>query len=264
MALLTENEQFHLKIKKGDVGRYAILPGDPGRVPLIAKYLDNAEFVASNREYTTYTGYLLGEKVSVVSTGIGGPSAAIAVEELIRSGTDTFIRIGTSGGMDLSVSGGDIVVAQAAIRSEGTSHEYIPENYPAVADFAVTTALKAAGDALSEDVDGKRCHVGVVHCKDSFYGEIEPQQMPVGDKLSGNWAAYVKCGCLTSEMESAAIFSVALARRKRAGAVFTALWNVERSNAGLPDTVCMDSDRAIRTAVNAVKILIEQDRKNGI
>ena len=112
MALLTENEQFHLKIKKGDVGRYAILPGDPGRVPLIAKYLDNAEFVASNREYTTYTGYLLGEKVSVVSTGIGGPSAAIAVEELIRSGTDTFIRIGTSGGMDISVSGGDLVVAQ--------------------------------------------------------------------------------------------------------------------------------------------------------
>ena len=177
MALLTENEQFHLKIKNGDVGRYAILPGDPGRVPLIAKYLDNAEFVASNREYTTYTGYLLGEKVSV---------------------------------------------------------------------------------------DGKRCHVGVVHSKDSFYGEIEPLQMPVGDKLSGSWSAYVKCGCLTSEMESAAIFSVALARRKRAGAVFTALWNVERSNAGLPDTVCMDSDRAIRTAVNAVKILIEQDRKNGI
>ena len=175
MALLTENEQFHLKIKKGDVGRYAILPGDPGRVPLIAKYLDNAEFVASNREYTTYTGYLLGEKVSVVSTGIGGPSAAIAVEELIRSGTDTFIRIGTSGGMDISVSGGDLVVAQASIRSEGTSHEYIPENYPAVADFEVTTALKAAGDALSEDVDGKRCHVGVVHSKDSFYGEIEPE-----------------------------------------------------------------------------------------
>ena len=189
MALLTENEQFHLKIKNGDVGRYAILPGDPGRVPLIAKYLDNAEFVASNREYTTYTGYLLGEKVSVVSTGIGGPSAAIAVEELIRSGTDTFIRIGTSGGMDISVSGGDLVVAQASIRSEGTSHEYIPENYPAVADFEVTTALKAAGDALSEDVDGKRCHVGVVHSKDSFYGEIEPLQMPVGDKLSGSWAA---------------------------------------------------------------------------
>ena len=231
MALLTENEQFHLKIKNGDVGRYAILPGDPGRVPLIAKYLDNAEFVASNREYTTYTGYLLGEKVSVVSTGIGGPSAAIAVEELIRSGTDTFIRIGTSGGMDISVSGGDLVVAQASISSEGTSHEYIPENYPAVADFEVTAALKAAGDALSEDVDGKRCHVGVVHSKDSFYGEIEPLQMPVGDKLSGSWV-YVKRGCLISEMESAAIFSVALAILGYAGAVFTALWNVERSNAG--------------------------------
>ena len=190
MALLTENEQFHLKIKNGDVGRYAILPGDPGRVPLIAKYLDNAEFVASNREYTTYTGYLLGEKVSVVSTGIGGPSAAIAVEELIRSGTDTFIRIGTSGGMDISVSGGDLVVAQASIRSEGTSHEYIPENYPAVADFEVTTALKAAGDALSEDVDGKRCHVGVVHSKDSFYGEIRPQCQPIAADLKEKWTAW--------------------------------------------------------------------------
>lgn len=264
MGLISENEQFHLKIKQGDVGRYVILPGDPGRVPAIAAYLDNAEFIASNREFTTYTGYLLGEKVSVVSTGIGGPSAAIAVEELIRCNADTFIRIGTSGGMDMSVSGGDLIVAQASIRSEGTSHEYIPENYPAVADFTVTTALKTAGDALSEDVDGKRCHVGVVHSKDSFYGEIEPEQMPVGDSLAKSWAAYVKCGCLTSEMESAAVFSVALARKKRAGAVFTALWNVEKSNAGLPDTVCMDSDRAIRTAVGAVKILIEQDRKNGI
>lgn len=264
MALLTEDIQFHLKVNESMVGKYAILPGDPGRVPVIAKYLDNAEFVASNREYTTYTGTLLGEKVSVVSTGIGGPSAAIAVEELIRCGVHTFVRIGTSGGMDIKVSGGDIVVAQAAVRSEGTSKEYIPEEYPAVADFDVMTALKKAGDALSENVDGKRCHIGVVHSKDSFYGEIEPEKMPVSDILCKRWAAYVQCGCLTSEMESAAIFSVAAARRKRAGAVFTALWNVERSNAGLPDKVCHDNTRAIMTAVNAVKLLIEQDRSNGI
>ena len=264
MGLLSDELQFHLKITADDVGKYAILPGDPGRVEKIAQYLDNARFVAQNREYTTYTGTLLGEKISVVSTGIGGPSAAIAVEELIRCGVHTFIRIGTSGGMDTRVSGGDIVVAQASIRSEGTSKEYIPEEYPAVADFTVTTALKQAGDALSTDEDGNRCHVGVVHSKDSFYGEIEPENMPVDYILCPRWKAYVKCGCLTSEMESAAIFSVALARGKRAGAVFTALWNVERSNAGLPDKVCHDNTRAILTSVNAIKILIEQDRKNGI
>ncbi|MCH5323681.1 MAG: uridine phosphorylase [Eubacterium sp.] len=264
MALLSDDIQFHLKIKDGDVGKYAILPGDPGRVPAIAKYLDNAEFVASNREFTTYTGYLLGEKVSVSSTGIGGPSAAIAVEELIRCGVHTFIRVGTSGGMDIKVSGGDLVIASASIRSEGTSKEYIPPEYPAAADYEVVSALKAAGDGLSENIDGRRCHVGVVHSKDSFYGEIEPEKMPVSYSLCNNWDAYVKCGCLTSEMESAAIFSVAQARRVRAGAVFTALWNVERTKAGLSDTVCMDSDRAIRAAVEAIKILIERDRENGV
>lgn len=265
MALLSDDIQFHLKIRNGDVGRYVILPGDPGRVPAIAKYLDNAVEIASNREFTTYTGSLLGEKVSVTSTGIGGPSAAIAVEELIRCGSDTFIRIGTSGGMALKVSGGDLVVATASIRSEGTSKEYIPDGYPAVADFEVMSALKAAGDSLSEDKDGKRCHVGVVHCKDSFYGEIEPEKMPVARTLCDNWDAYVKCGCLTSEMESSAIFAVAAARGVRAGSVFTALWNVERTKAGLPDTVCLDSDRAIRTAVEAVKLLIQRDRnKNGV
>lgn len=265
MALLSDDIQYHLRIKDGDVGKYVILPGDPGRVPAIAEYFDNAEFVASNREYNIYTGYLLGEKVSAVSTGIGGPSAAIAAEELIRCGVHTMIRIGTSGGMDTKVSGGDLVVASAAVRSEGTSHEYIPPDYPAVADFEVVTALKRAGDALSEDVDGKRCHVGVVHSKDSFYGEIEPENMPVSYSLRNQWDAYVKCGCLTSEMESAALFAVAIARHIRAGGIFTALWNVERSNAGLPDKVCMDNTRAIRAAVDALKILITEDRaKNGV
>ncbi len=260
MGIISDDVQYHLKLKKGDVGRYVILPGDPARVPLIAERLDNAAFVASNREFVTYTGSLLGEKVSVTSTGIGGPSTAIAVEELIRCGADTFIRVGTSGGMDLKVCGGDLVIATASVRSEGTSREYIPPEYPSAADFDVVSALAKAASDLSENEDGKRFHVGVVHCKDSFYGEIEPEKMPVSLKLCDGWKSYVKCGCLTSEMESAALFAVAQARKVRAGAVFTALWNVERSNAGLPDTVCMDSGRAIQAAVNAVKILIEQDK----
>ncbi len=148
-TIMNENERFHLKIKNGDVGRYVILPGDPGRVPKIAAYLDNAVQIAQNREYNIYSGYLNGEKVSVCSTGIGGPSAAIAVEELIDSGADTFIRVGTSGGIDLSVFGGDLIIAEAAIRAEGTSYEYLPQGYPSVADFAVTTALADAAKELS-------------------------------------------------------------------------------------------------------------------
>lgn len=258
-SIISKDIRFHLKIRNGDVGRYVILPGDPGRVPLIAKYLDNAEQIACNREYNVYTGYLDGVKVSVCSTGIGGPSAAIAVEELIESGADTFIRVGTSGGINLKVVGGDLLVASAAVRSEGTSHEYIPDGYPAVADFEVTRALKDAGDELSTDEDGNRCHVGVVHCKDNFYGEIDPNNTGVASKLNAAWEGYVKCGCLTSEMESAAIFSVALLRGVRAGAVMTALWNVERTNAGLPDKNCDSTDRGIRCAIGAVRKLIAID-----
>ena len=260
MSIISKDIRFHLKIRNGDVGRYVILPGDPGRVPLIAEYLDNAVQIACNREYNVYTGFLDGVKVSVCSTGIGGPSAAIAVEELIESGADTFIRVGTSGGINLKVVGGDLLVASAAVRSEGTSHEYIPDGYPAVADFEVTRALKDAGDELSTDEDGNRCHVGVVHCKDNFYGEIDPNNTGVASKLTAAWDGYVRCGCLTSEMESAAIFSVALLRGVRAGAVMTALWNVERTNAGLPDKTCDSTDRGIRCAVGAIRKLIAAER----
>ncbi len=258
-GLIKDDERFHLKIKDGDVGRYVILPGDPGRVPLIAEYLDGAKQIASNREYNIYAGELCGKRVSVCSTGIGGPSAAIAVEELIESGADTFIRVGTSGGINLKVMGGDLLVASAAVRAEGTSREYLPEGYPAAADFEVVRALKESGDELSTDEDGNRCFVGVVQSKDNFYGEIDPFSTAVGSKLSEAWEGYVRCGCLTSEMECAAIFSVALLRGARAGAVLTALWNAERKNKGLPDKACSSSERAIKCAVNAIKRLIELD-----
>ncbi len=259
--LLQGEKQFHLQVTADQVGKYVILPGDPGRVPKIAAYLEQAEQIAYNREYNTYTGILNGEKVSVVSTGIGGPSAAIAVEELIKCGAHTFIRIGTSGGIDLSVVGGDLLIASAAVRAEGTSKEYLPPDYPAAADFTVLKALDEAAAELSEDVDGKRYHVGVIQSKDSFYGETEPESMPVAGELLSRWEGYVRCGCLTSEMETAAIYSVAIARHVRAGAVLTALWNVERSKAKLSDPLCMDSTRAIRCAVNAIAKLIEADRK---
>lgn len=265
-GLIDENVRFHLKIRNGDVGRYVILPGDPGRVPKIAEYLTDAVQIAQNREYNVYTGYLNGVKVSVCSTGIGGPSAAIAVEELIDSGADTFIRVGTSGGIDLSVFGGDLIVASAAIRAEGTSYEYLPQGYPSVADFEVTTALAQAAKELSTDEQGNRYHVGVVHSKDSFYGETNPERSPVCDNIRERWNAYLNCGCLTSEMECAAIYAVGLSRgdwqhRIRCGAVLTALWNAERSKQGLPDTMTNDSTRGIKCAIRAIELLIQQDSK---
>ena len=161
--MLANNElQYHIRCAEGDVGRYVILPGDPGRCEKIAAYFDNAEFVSQNREYT---GTLLGEKVSVCSTGIGGPSSAIAMEELFAVGADTFIRVGTAGGINLKVHGGDVVIATAAVRQEGTAREYAPLEYPAAASFDVTQALVWAAEEM-----GSRFHTGVVQSKDSFYG----------------------------------------------------------------------------------------------
>ncbi len=197
-------KQFHIHCVEGDVGRYVILPGDPGRCEKIAALFDNAHFVAQNREYTIYTGTLLGEKVSVCSTGIGGPSASIAMEELHNIGADTFIRVGTCGGIDLDVRSGDVVVATGAIRFEHTSREYAPIEYPAVANFEVTTALVEASRAL-----GKRTQVGVVQCKDAFYGQHSPAKMPVSYELLNKWEAWKRLGVKASEMESAALFVVA-------------------------------------------------------
>ena len=262
MATIMNGErQFHIRTTPDEIGRYVILPGDPGRVPKIAAYLDDAVQVAQNREYNVYTGTLCGEKVTVCSTGIGGPSAAIAVEELIKCGADTFIRIGTSGGIDLKVWGGDLIVASSAIRAEGTSYEYLPKGYPAAADFDVVKALADAAAELSSDENGKRYHVGVVHSKDSFYGEVEPEGSAVSEDIKTRWESYLRCGCLTSEMECSAVFSVGIVRGVRCGGVLTALWNAERSKRDLPDIITDDTTRGIQCAVNAIKLLIQRDKK---
>ena len=261
MASIMDGErQFHIQAKKGEIGRYCILPGDPSRAIAIAEYLDDPQHIAENREFNVYTGTLDGEKVTVCSTGIGGPSAAIAVEELYKCGADTFIRIGTSGGIDLKVIGGDLIIASGAIRSEGTSYEYLPNGYPAVADYDVTEALKAAAEELSTNEFGNSYHIGVVHSKDSFYGEVEPDASPVGEDIKYRWDSYLKCGCLTSEMECAAVFSVGIARRARCGAVLTALWNVERSKSNLPDNISYDTTRGIKCAIGAIRRLILKDK----
>lgn len=250
----SESEEFHLKIRTGDVGRYVLLPGDPGRCQSIAAHFENPELIGFNREYKIYTGTLDGVPVSVCSTGIGGPSAAIAMEELAHCGADTFIRVGTSGGIDPEVLGGDLVIATGAIRMEGTSREYVPIEYPAVADFTVTHALKTAAQA-----SGGRYHMGVVQCKDAFYGQHDPDSMAVDYELKSKWNAWLKAGAKCSEMESAALFIVGALRRLRVGAILTVFANQTRREMGLEDPKCYDTENVIAVAVNAVKLLIAED-----
>ena len=247
--------QYHLQIRPGDVGRYVILPGDPKRCEKIAKHFEDAKLIADSREFVTYTGYLDGEKVSVTSTGIGGPSASIAMEELVLCGADTFIRVGTCGGIEENVLGGDLVIATGAIRMEGTGLQYAPVEFPAVADFQVVNALAEAAKA-----DGQRFHTGVVHCKDSFYGQLDPDSMPVRGELKSKWQAWLDCGALASEMESAALFVVAAARRVRVGTVLLVLGNQTRRAKGLEDIQCHDTERAVRVAADAMRRLIKRDK----
>lgn len=254
---MTEQElQFHIKCKEGDVGGYCIIPGDPGRSEMIAQYFDNPTFVTSNREYTTWTGTLLGEKVSVCSTGIGGPSAAIAMEELAALGVHTFVRVGTCGGIDLKVESDHVVIATGAIRQEGTSREYAPIEYPAVADFTVVEAMVAAARSLE-----KPFHTGVVQCKDSFYGQHSPHRMPVAGELQEKWEAWKRLGVLASEMESAALFCVANALGVRCGSCFHVIWNQERELAGLDQKESHDLSAALEVGIQTVKNLILRDRE---
>ncbi len=250
--------QFHIHCVEGDVGRYCFLPGDPGRCEAIASYFDEPVHIGMNREYNVYTGRLLGEKVTVCSTGVGGPSASIAMEELHNIGADTFIRVGTCGGIDLNVMPGDVVVATGAIRFEHTSLEYAPIEFPAVADFAVTQALKNASEAL-----GYHTHTGVVQCKDSFYGQHSPEKSPVSYELLQKWESWKRLGVKASEMESAALFVVAAALGVRCGSCFHAVWNQEREKLGMFMPMTEDTSGAIRVGIEAMKRLIEQDRASN-
>lgn len=247
--------QFHLHCAPGEIGRYCFLPGDPGRCQYFIPYFDDPVHVAYNREFNIYTGTLLGEKVTVCSTGIGGPSAVIAMEELHAAGADTFMRTGTCGGIALDVQSDDLVVATGAVRQEGTSREYAPIEFPAVADLQVANAL-----VESARQQGFTCHAGVVQCKDAFYGQHEPETKPVSYELMNKWQAWLRLGCLASEMESAALFTVAAWLRARVGSTFLVVGNQERAAAGLDNPIVHDTDAAIRVGVGALRLLIAQDK----
>lgn len=251
-----QSRQYHIQVAKGEVGRYVIMPGDPKRCAKIAQYFDDPVLIADNREYVTYTGTLDGVKVSVTSTGIGGPSASIAMEELYKCGADTFVRIGTCGGMQTEIKSGDVVIATGAIRMEGTSKEYAPIEYPAVADLEVANALVAAAKEL-----GFTYHTGVVQCKDAFYGQHEPERMPVSYELLNKWEAWKRLGCKASEMESAALFIVAAHLKVRCGSDFLVMGNQERNALGMDNPIVHDTEAAVMVGVEAVRRLIRADRE---
>jgi len=242
-----KKQQYHIKMKIGDVGRYVLLPGDPGRCEQIAQYFDSPKLIAQNREFITYTGYLLGEKVSVTSTGIGSPSTAIAIEELSKIGADTFIRVGTSGIINKDIKYGDLIVVTAAIRDEGTSSSYLPIEFPAVANIDVTNCL------IKSAIDNKVSHfVGITQSKDSFFGQHEPQRMGDPNRLLDRWNAWKIGGAQCSEMESSCIFIVSSMLKARSGGIMLAQ-NIDKN---------IKLDNLIKTAIDGIKNLIVLDRKN--
>jgi uridine phosphorylase len=253
-----EGLAFHLHIKEGDVGKYVLLPGDPARCEKIARYFDQPHFVAQNREYVTWTGTLLGDKVSVVSTGIGCPSTAIAVEELVEIGADTFIRVGSSGSMQPYVHAGNVAIVTGAIRDEGTTLHYLPVEFPALANVDVVCALREGAQRL-----GITHHLGISQSKDSFYGEVERTRMPMADHLKERWDAWVAGGAICSEMESAALFVLSSIYRKRAGGAMLVVNESELAEVAESDPNKhmneFDADAVIRVGVEAIKILIAKD-----
>ena len=238
---MNKDKMYHIHCKPGDVGRYVLLPGDPGRTDLIASYFDDAKLVAHNREHKTWTGTLNGVAVSVTSTGMGCPSTAIALEELIKCGADTFIRVGTAGrvcddAMDESLDG---VINTAAVRDEGTTIHYIPVEYPAVADRHVVAALADAAKEL-----GYNFAEGITQSKDAFYCQVEPDSAPSEGRLKERWEAWRRGNVMTSEMESAALFVISSIRKCRASSIMA----------------YSKMEYAVEVACGALKRLIESDR----
>ncbi|MCW5875821.1 MAG: uridine phosphorylase [Anaerolineales bacterium] len=251
--MASPQRMHHIDMQAGDVGRYVLLPGDPGRTETIAAQLEDGREVAYKREYRTFTGTLLGEKVSVTSTGIGNPSAAIAIEELIMLGADTFIRVGTSGAMQPHIVPGDLAIVSGAIRDEGTSKHYLPAEFPAVPHLDVLLALRQAAEQL-----GLRHHVGFSHSKDSFYAQHAPERMPIASELQARWLAWMAGGAICAEMESAILFILGSIYRKRTGSVLLMAIN---QTAPTPLPPAREQEHSVQTAIEAMKILIRQDQQ---
>ena len=251
-------KMLHVNLAKGEVGRYAIIPGDPDRCELIAAHLDNPRLVTRKREFTTWEGTLEGEKVTVTSTGIGGPSTAICVEELHKCGADTFIRVGTCASTGADVQCGDIVVASGSVRMDGTSLHYLPLEYPAVPSYQLLKRLEESSNAL-----GYHTVVGVSITKDSFYTQTEPETKPVSDELISRWRSYVRGGAVCTSMEESILFLVGTSLGVRTGSVLVSATNFDgsvsrRNSADVYPTNSIQ--KPIQVAIEALRRVILEDR----
>lgn len=249
------DEQYHLEVEPGDVAETVLLPGDPERVDVITDNWDEAEVVADHREYRTATGRYDDTPLSVTSTGIGSPSAAIAVEELARVDAETLIRVGSCGAIQPETDVGDLVITSGAVRQEGTSKEYVRESYPAVADHAVVSALVAAAESLGYDY-----HVGLTASTDSFYAG-QSREGYGGFRARGSDERIEElrqAGVLNFEMEASAILTLASLYGLRAGAVCTVY--ADRTTG---EFRVEGQERAARTASEATKILARMDERTA-
>ena len=249
----TGEKKYHIGLAKGDVGEYVLVPGDPGRTPMIAKYLDGAHEVAFSREYRTFTGSLDGVPVSTISSGMGGPSVAIAVEELNELGVHTFLRVGTCGAAQPEIKMGDLVIAIGSVRSEGTPNGYVPPEYPAIASLDVVNALVEASQK-----DGVPHHVGVIRSVDALYSDLMPDKMPRPHHLHEELDMWSRAGILSNDMETSTLFVVARIRKLRAGTINLCVDELGAGEIHHLDPSYMD--RMLKVAVDALRILIKRDQ----
>lgn len=244
--------KYHVGLASGEVGEYVLIPGDPFRTALIARHLEGAEEKAFSREYRTFTGSVDGVPVSTTSSGIGGPSAAIAVEELSELGAHTFLRVGTCGGAQPGIRQGDLVIATGAVRSEGTPDGYIPKEYPAIAHPHVVQAAVEAAEAA-----GAAHHLGVIRSVDALYSDLVPARMPRREALEAELEMWSRAGVVANDMESSTILVVSSLRGLRAGVILLCVDELGAGEIHHLDPAHMD--RMLRVAVDAIRRLVRRD-----
>jgi uridine phosphorylase len=245
-------QKYHVGLRQGEVGAYVLIPGDPFRTKLIAEHLEGAEEKAWSREFRTFTGHVDGTPVSTCSSGIGGPSMAIAVEELGELGVHTFLRVGTCGAAQPGIRLGDLVIATGAVRSEGTPDGYIPREYPAMASHQVVRACVEAADAA-----GVRHHLGVIRSVDALYSDLLPDRMPRPHELRAELEMWARAGVVANDMESSTLMVVSALRGWRAGVILLCVDELGAGEIHHLDPAYMH--RMLDVAVDAVRRLIERD-----
>ena len=252
MADTKTDKKYHIGLARGEVGDYVLAPGDPFRTPLIAKHLDGAKEVAFSREYRTFTGTVEGVKVSAMSTGMGGPSVAIGLEELHELGVHTVLRVGTCGALQPGIKMGDLVIAVGAVRSEGTPDGYVPKEYPAVASLDIVEALRDAAESSRVPH-----HLGIMRSVDALYSDLVPDQMPRPD-LRAELETWTRAGVVGNDMETSTLYIVSRLRKMRAGTVCLCVDEVGAGEIHHLDPSYMD--RMLSVAVDAIRRLIKRDQ----